>query len=198
MTQALKWSVFLAAKLAMCTVIMAQEVPAGAQDDSQPAKVETKPTVDDAMKKLDEVVDKVEQSEQAHNVKSGILSPIYFLAEKFSFPAFHWLAFAAMVTGTVSFALQLVLGKLVVLSRFSLSPTEILSDALGLAVSLIGLVLTTQAATENSSFTSSASAVLSATAVGALLGFVFYLWGQRQELQAVEGRRRSLRSERMP
>ena len=95
-----------------------------------------------------------------------------------------------MVTGVVSFALQLVMGKLVVLSKFSLSPTEILSDALGLVVSLIGLVLTTQAATENSSFTSSAFAVFSATAVGALLGIVFYLWGQRQELLAVEGRRR--------
>ena len=57
-----------------------------------------------------------------------------------------------------------------------------------MAVSLLGLVLTTQAAAENSSFTSSASAVLSATAVGVITGFVCYLWGQRQELQAVEGR----------
>ena len=55
----------------------------------------------------------------------------------------------------------------------------------------MGLVLTTQAAAENSSFTSSAAAVLSATAVGAIAGFVFYLWGQRQELQAIEGRRRA-------
>ena len=49
----------------------------------------------------------------------------------------------------------------------------------------------TQAAAENSSFTKSAAAVLSATAVGAIAGFVFYLWGQRQELQAVEGRKRA-------
>ena len=70
-------------------------------------------------------------------------------------------------------------------------PAEILTDGLGLVVSLVGLVLTTQAATENSSFTSSASAVLSAAAVGAIAGFVFYLRGQRQELQAVEGRMRA-------
>jgi hypothetical protein len=94
-----------------------------------------------------------------------------------------------MVAGVVSFALQLVLGKLVVLMRMGFSFTEILSDALGLVVSLIGLVLTTQAATENSTFTTSASAVLSAALAGALAGFIFYLWGQRQELQAVEGRR---------
>jgi hypothetical protein len=95
-----------------------------------------------------------------------------------------------MVAGVVSFALQLTLGKLVVLSRLGFSFSEILSDALGLVVSLVGLVLTTQAAAENSTFTSSAFAVLSATGVGALVGFVFYVWGQRQELQAVEGRRR--------
>jgi hypothetical protein len=143
------------------------------------------------MEKVDDAIEQVNQSEQAQEVKSGVLAPIYALAERFSFPWFHWLAFAAMVTGVISFALQLVLGKLVVLSRLSLSFTEILSDALGLLVSLIGLVLTTQAATENSSFTASAFAVISATAVGILAGIVFYVWGQRQELQAVEGRRRS-------
>ena len=66
----------------------------------------------------------------------------------------------------------------------------ILSDALGLAVSLIGLVLTTQAATENSNFTKSAFAVLSSAGVGVVAGIVFYWWGQRQELQAAEGRRK--------
>src|SRR5690606_29809677 len=99
---------------------------------------------------------------------TSLLKPIYWLAEKFAFPTFYWLAFAAMVAGVVSFALQLVLAKLVVLSKFSLSPTEILSDSLGLVVSVIGLVLTTQAATENSTFTQSAFAVLSAAAIGAL------------------------------
>ena len=109
----------------------------------------------------------------------------------FSFPAFHWIAFAVMVAGVVSFALQLTIGKLVVLAKAAFSPAEILSDALGLTVSLVGLVLTTQAAAENSSFTGSSAAVLSATAVGVIAGFVFYLWGQRQELQALEGRKRS-------
>jgi hypothetical protein len=60
---------------------------------------------------------------------------------------------------------------------------------LGLAVSLIGLVLTTQAAAENSNFTTSAFSVISSTCVGAIVGFVFYIWGQRQELQAVTGRK---------
>jgi hypothetical protein len=94
-----------------------------------------------------------------------------------------------MVAGVASFALQLTLGKLIVLSRLGFSPSEILSDALGLVVSLVGLVLTTQAATENSSFTTSAAAVLSATVVGGIAGFIFYLWGQRQELHAVQGRK---------
>jgi hypothetical protein len=139
--------------------------------------------------RLDDIAEEVDRSAEAQHVSAGILKPIYTLAEKFSFPAFHWVAFAAMVAGVVSFGLQLVLGKLVVLSRMSLSISEILSDALGLVVSLVGLVLTTQAAAENSTFTTSAFSVLSATAVGALAGFIFYVWGQRQELQAVEGRR---------
>jgi hypothetical protein len=191
MFQALKFSAVLVAVLAMCGPVLAQENAVGVEDQTNAAKVETKPVVEDALEKIDDVVIQVDESAQAQEVKSNILAPIYALAERFSFPAFHWLAFAVMVTGVVSFALQLVLGKLVVLSRFSLSPTEILSDALGLAVSLIGLVLTTQAATENSSFTSSASAVISATAVGGLLGLFFYVWGQRQELQAVEGRKKA-------
>jgi hypothetical protein len=48
-----------------------------------------------------------------------------------------------------------------------------------------------RSAPEDSSFAKSAAAVLSATAVGAIAGFVFYLEGQRQELQAVEGRKRA-------
>lgn len=148
--------------------------------------------LDQAQRQVGEVAQQVNQSEQAETVRSGILQPIYSLAESFSFPAFHWLAFAVMVAGVVSFALQLTLGKLVVLSRMSVSPSEVLSDALGLAVSLIGLVLTTQAAAENSTFTSSAFAVITSAGVGALTGLVFYVWGQRQELQAVEGRKRAI------
>jgi hypothetical protein len=191
MVQALKLLAVMAVVSTMWAPALAQDASVGVE--SEPAAVvdDAKPAVEDALEKIDGVVEQVDESAQAQEVKSNILAPIYVLAERFSFPAFHWLAFAVMVTGVVSFALQLVLGKLVVLSRFGFSPTEILSDALGLVVSLIGLVLTTQAATENSSFTSSASAVISATAVGGLLGLVFYVWGQRQELQAVEGRRKA-------
>ena len=111
------------------------------------------------------------------------------MAEFVAKPAVHWVAFAVMVTGVVSFALQLVLAKLAVLLRFGLSLTEIFSDALGLVISLTGLVLTTQAAAENSNFTQSPAAVLSAAAVGVLAGLVFYWWGQSQEIQALEGRK---------
>ncbi|MCH7990587.1 MAG: hypothetical protein IID46_15710 [Planctomycetes bacterium] len=140
--------------------------------------------------KVEEIAKDVDESERAHEVSAGILRPIYALAEYFSFPAFHWIAFALMVAGVVSFALQLVLAKLVVLRKGSISIKAILSDALGLAISLVGLVLTTQAATENSNFAESAAAVLSATAVGGLAGFVFYRWGQSQEVQAADGRRK--------
>jgi hypothetical protein len=183
-------------RVSMLSVLTATVLMIGvrslAQETTDAAGAETPPAADEPMQKLDDVVEQVNQSAEAQNVKTNILAPIYRLAESFSFPAFYWLAFAVMVTGVVSFALQLVLAKLVVLSKFSLSPTEILSDALGLVVSLIGLVLTTQAATENSGFTTSAFAVISATVVGALLGILFYIWGQRQELQAVAGRQRAV------
>jgi hypothetical protein len=168
------------------------EQPAATDEKAPPADeaATTEPAVDaDRTDTIDEVAENVDQSPQAREVSAGILKPIYTLAERFSFPAFHWIAFAVMAAGVVSFALQMVLGKLVVLSRMSISFSEILSDALGLVVSVIGLVLTTQAAAENSTFTTSAFSVLSASAVGVLAGFIFYLWGQKQELQAVEGRR---------
>ena len=147
-------------------------------------------TLERSKERAGEVAESVDASEQSQEVSAGILRPIYRLAEEFSFSSFHWIAFAVMVAGVVSFALQLTVGKLIVLSRLGFSPSEILSDALGLVVSLVGLVLTTQAAAENSDFTKSAAAVLSATAVGVFAGFIFYLWGQRQELQAVEGRKK--------
>jgi hypothetical protein len=160
-----------------------------AQEPDAPADAQEQPALEQAKDELEDISQRVDQSEQAERVRAGILKPIYTLAEQFSFSAFHWAAFAIMVTGVVSFLLQLTLGKLVVLSRASISPAEILSDALGLAVSLIGLVLTTQAAAENSNFTTSAFSVISSTCVGAIVGFVFYIWGQRQELQAVTGRK---------
>ena len=145
---------------------------------------------EDASKKVEEIAKEVDQSPQAKQISAGILQPIYLLAEHLSFPMFHWLAFAAMATGVVSYALQLVLGKLVVLSKMGFSPAEILSDALGLVISVVGLVLTTQAAAENSTFTQSPFHVLSASAVGLVCGFIFYRWGQAQEVQAAIARRR--------
>jgi ABC-type multidrug transport system fused ATPase/permease subunit len=185
MTSAIKMSLALAAVLAIAA-------PASCQEPGSNLQEKTRQTLESARETAGATADAVDKNEQAREVSAGILKPIYRLAEAFSFPAFHWIAFAVMVAGVVSFGLQLTLGKLVVLAKRGFSPAEILSDALGLIVSLVGLVLTTQAAAENSSFTSSAAAVLSATGVGAIAGFVFYLWGQRQELQAVEGRRREV------
>lgn len=144
-----------------------------------------------AREKVGELAQAVEKSEQAKKVSGGLLDFIYTIAEHMSFPAFHWLAFALMVGGTVGFALQLVLGKLVVLATGGFSITEILSDALGFLVSLVGLVLTTQAAAENSTFTQSTVAVLSSAFVGLLVGILLYIWGQSQELQARRGRSKS-------
>jgi len=180
----IKTSLVLAALLVSPTLVWAQE-PQGE------IEAKARQTLESAAETADAVAEAVDKSNQAQEVSAGILTPIYHLAETFAFPAFYWVAFAIMVTGVVSFALQLTLGKLVVLTRAGFSPSEILSDALGLVVGLIGLVLTTQAATENSSFTESAAAVLSAAILGAMAGFVFYWWGQKQELQAVAGRRRT-------
>lgn len=183
MTDFLRSSLCLAAVLVLVST-------AAAQNTGEDLKAKAQETVEKMREKTDEVAQKLDDSDQAKEVAAGILKPIYQLAEKFSFPWFHWIAFSVMSAGVVSFALQLTLGKLMVLAKAGFSPAEILSDGLGFVVSLIGLVLTTQAAAENSSFTSSAAAVLSSTAVGVVTGFIFYLWGQRQELQAVEGRRK--------
>lgn len=158
-------------------------------DGVNAAKEQVKDVVDQTQDKVSEIAAEIDKDERAIGAKSGILGPIYALAETMSFSAFHWVAFMLMITGVVSFALQLVLGKLVALTKLGFSFTEILSDALGLAISLIGLVLTTQAAAENSTFTESAFAVISATIVGVVLGFIFYIWGQKQELQAIDARK---------
>ncbi len=55
-------------------------------------------------------------------------------------------------------------------------------------ICMIGLVLTTQAATENSTFPESPSSVLSATAAGVVLGLFLYKWGQAEEIDAAKGR----------
>jgi len=133
----------------------------------------------------------IEHSQQAKEIAAGILKPIYQLAEAMSFSAFHWLAFALMLAGVIGWALQLVLGKLVVASQGGFDIREVISDATVLVISLVGLVLTTQAATENSTFTQSTVSVLSSALVGLILGIVLYFWGQSQELEATQARERA-------
>ncbi len=192
--------------VSISTVLLAQEevLPPGIQ---QPNAAESEPSatpegsatssgtsgdllkdvesqLDPVKEKVAEVAREVDQNKTAQEVSAGILQPIYLLAEACAGFPFYWSAFTVMVIGVVGFALQLVLGKLVMLTRFKFSLTEAVSDAIGLIISLIGLVLTTQAATENSTFPQSPFAVLSATAVGTLVGLYFYKWGQDQELRA--------------
>lgn len=161
-----------------------------ADSTEETVKKEGKELVADTKEHVDKIAKQVDADPRAKDISAGILKPIYQFAEFLSFPAFHWVAFAAMVAGVVSFAFQLILGKLVVLSKMSLSPSEILSDAFGLVISLVGLVLTTQAAAENSTFTSSPFSVISSAAAGAVCGLIFYRWGQTQEVQAAAGRNR--------
>lgn len=165
-----------------------------AQPDGQPPAGEratelARDLAADAEQQVGEVARRIDQNATARDAAAGILQPIYVIAEALAFPAFYWLAFALMAAGTVSYALQLLPGKLVLLLKGSLNLREILSDAISLVISLCGLVLTTQAATENSSFTQSPAAVLSACVVGGVLGIAMYRWGQTQELRAVDGRR---------
>lgn len=134
------------------------------------------------------IAKEVDDSQTAKETSAGILTPIYMVAEALEFPAFHWLAFALMLAGVIGFALQLVIGKLVVFAHLGFSIREILSDVLSLVISLIGLVLTTQAAAQNSTFTQSPFAVLSASLLGLILGIMLYFWGQAQEVEAVKGR----------
>ncbi len=177
----------------MAVIAHAGSLAFGQEKDTPPdsgVQDNAKEVVDRTQEKAKQLASEVDESEEAQKASKSVIQFIYALAEHMSFPAFHWAAFALMTTGVVSFALQLVLGKLVVLFRAGFSFTELLSDALGLLISLVGLVLTTQAATENSTFTESAFAVLSATASGCVLGVIFYVWGQRRELEAVRGRRK--------
>ncbi len=134
-----------------------------------------------------DIGDTLNKSETAQEVSTSILEPIYKAAEFMAFSTFHWVAFMLMVAGVIAFLFQLVFTKFLLLFRGTLNIREIASDALGLLISVIGLVLTTQAATENSDFTQNPVMVLSAAGVGALLGLVFYWWGQRQEFDAARG-----------
>ena len=180
-------AMFGLASLLMLTPAWAQD--AASSEGSGDLNGKAQQTLANAQETASAAAAAIDQNVQAQEIAGGVLAPIYQLAETFSFPAFHWVAFCIMTVGVVSFALQLTLGKLVVLSRGGFSVSEIFSDAVGLIVSLVGLVLTTQAATQNSTFTQSSFAVLSSAGVGVLVGFLFYLWGQRIELQATKGRR---------
>lgn len=141
-----------------------------------------------AQAKATEVVNQVDQSAQAKEISAGLLQWIYVLAQVLSFSLFHWLAFALMVAGVVSWTGQLVIGKLVVASQGGFDLKEIISDATVLAISLIGLVLTTQAAAQNSTFTQSPVMVLSSAGIGVIFGIFLYFQGQQQELEAAKAR----------
>ncbi len=181
------------------TFVLAQDEPTtatppaaaaepAAQDEAPKSKAAEPITTEQVKETAEKLAKTLDKDPRAKTAAAGILQPIYVVAENLAFPAFHWLAFALMTAGVVSYALQLVLAKLVVLMRRGFSLGEIISDAFGLAISVIGLVLTTQAAAENSTFTQSAAAVLTATVAGALVGLILYWWGQSQELQAAAGR----------
>ena len=94
-------------------------LPALAQAATEDIKETASELAETAKQKIEGVAEQVDQTQQARDVSAGILKPIYLLAERISFPAFHWVAFTCMVAGVISFGLQLILGKLVVLTGFA-------------------------------------------------------------------------------
>ena len=142
-----------------------------------------------AEKKVDEIKEKVDNNEDAQEAADSILNPIYKLVESFANVSyFYWIAFAIMSAGVISYSLQLVLGKLFMLFKGRFSIAEVLSDGLGLLISVVGIGLTTQAATENSQFTESAAAVLSSAVAGAIVGILMFMWGVSLEAKAAKSR----------
>src|SRR5262245_621749 len=129
MNATLNSSLALAAVLALAAPAWSQETESSVQEKAQQ-------TLESAKETAGAVSKSVDANPQAQQASSELLKPIYDLAERFSFPAFHWIAFSLMAAGVVSFALQLTLGKLMVLAKLGFSPSEFLSDALGLAVSV--------------------------------------------------------------
>ena len=176
------------------TTELSKDEPSSTETTASDVKDKAKELAAKTESTVDDIAGSIDQNETAKKAAEGLLGPIYTLAEKLSFSSFHWLAFGLMSAGVVSFALQLVLGKLVVLFKGSINVREILSDTIGLIISLVGLVLTTQAAAENSDFTHSPAAVLSAAVFGAVVGIVLYRWGQSQEVSAVAGQRGTIPS----
>ena len=206
------WLLVLLLSLSSPSATRAQEDPATGQA-SEPATQEPvtqtpetqDPAATDALpdssvgEKLEnqvkEIGDTLDQSEAVQEVSAGILQPIYDAAEFIAFPAFYWIAFAMMVAGLISFAGQLVLTKLLLLLQGKLNLKEILGDLLALLICVVGLILTTQAATENSNFTTRPVLVVSSAAVGAIAGLIFWWWGQRTELDAARGAKAKSRAQ---
>jgi heme/copper-type cytochrome/quinol oxidase subunit 3 len=164
----------------------AQHAARRAGEMTQQASEMTQQAAQQAQAKAEEFAREMEKNKKAQDARDGILGWIYMLAELMAFKAFHWLAFMLMIAGVVSWSGQVIIAKLVVgASSSTFDYRETISDSVVLAISLIGLVLTTQAAA-SSGFTASTVAVLSATAVGAVLGLVLYWWGQALELEAAK------------
>jgi hypothetical protein len=160
------------------------------QDESeQPSSGSVGDKINDATSKLD-------TNEDAQLATDNILAGIKTFGDKVvAIPGFYWIAFAMMTAGLVSYLLQLVLGKLIMLARFHFSVTEILSDGLGLLISAIGLMLLTQAATAEGLVIDRPSFVLTAAGVGAFFGLIFYFRGQTQELREARALAASRKSE---
>jgi hypothetical protein len=148
-----------------------------------------KPVTEQLRDKASEISETLNKNPDVQKVSAGILQPIYDAAEYIGFPMFHWAAFMLMVAGVISFGGQLILGKFFLLMRGSLNLKEILGDLLGFLASAVGLILTTQASAENSSFTREPAMVVSAAAVGVVFGLLCYWWGQSQEFAALRGKR---------
>ncbi|MEM9940971.1 MAG: hypothetical protein AAF939_05240 [Planctomycetota bacterium] len=161
--------------------------------DSQPATGES--NLSDQLKEhASEVGETLNQSEAIQNVSAGILEPIYQIGEYMTFSSFYWVAFSLMIAGVVCYAGQLFLAKFFLLFKGSLNIREIILDSFSLLVSAVGLVLVTQIATNHSTFTNHSVSVISSTAVGVIVGFVFYWWGQKTEFRAVDAGSKKLES----
>lgn len=176
---------FSFALLLPCPLVLAQD--SGPEEPAAAGAGDIASTVGQNVRELGARLD---QNDTVREISSGILEPVYRVAENMgqNQPWFYWVAFAVMVTGVVSFALQLVLTKLILLLKANFNIREILSDLLGLVISVVGLVLTTQAAAENSQFAATPSSVVSASAVGVVAGLIFWIWGTRLEFRAASAR----------
>lgn len=193
-----RWSALLVGLLGLAllpgtTTVRAQETSAEtSQAETSSAETSANSqetsTADQVKDKVSEIGDVINQNETAREVSKSLLEPIYQAAEYLAFPWFYWVAFALMVAGVISFLGQLVLSKLLLLFRLKLNFREILGDLAGLLISAVGLVLTTQAATENSTFTQSPVAVLSSAGAGLVAGILLYVWGQSQEFDAARAK----------